>query len=97
MSTPLTDKQKRTRAIIFAVLALYLISVTERGLKNLGKDTAPTELLIEHASEKSQMQTKIDLLENKIHGYELEMLKIRTNVDDLSNDQLDSTWATLFD
>ena len=53
--------------------------------------------MIEHASEKIQMNTKIEFLTNKIHNYELEILKINSNIDDLSNDQLDSAWTKLFD
>jgi hypothetical protein len=79
---------------LIAIISIYLITVIER---IVNKDTSPTELLIEHATEKAQMQTKIDILENKTHEYELELLKIRTDIDNLSNDQVDSVWATIFD
>jgi hypothetical protein len=79
---------------LILIASIYLITVLERVLN---KDTAPTEMLIEHASEKAQMQTKIDLLENKVHDYEIDLLKIRTNVDNLTNDEVDSVWTTIFD
>jgi hypothetical protein len=79
---------------LILIFAIYLVSVLERVLN---QDSAPSEILIEHATERARMQTKIDLLENKIHGYEIELLKIRTDVDDYSNDEIDSVWATIFD
>jgi hypothetical protein len=79
---------------LILIASIYVITVLERVLN---KDTAPTEMLIEHATEKAQMQTKIDLLNTKVHGYEVQLLKIRTDVDNLTNDEVDSVWATIFD
>lgn len=95
--TPIMIRQRRTRTIIFALVAVYLVSVVERVVNKLNKDETPSEILIEHATERARMQTKIDLLENKIHGYEIELIKIRTDVDDYSNSEIDSVWATIFD
>ena len=88
----MTEKNIRIALIIIA--SIYFITVIERTL--LKKDSS-TEIMIEHASEKIQMNTKIEFLTNKIHNYELEILKINSNIDDLSNDQLDSAWTKLFD
>ena len=93
----LLRSQKITRAIIIAFVSIYLVTVIERIFKTVNKDKAPTELLIEHALEKAQMQSKIDALNNKIHDYEIDILKIRIDVSNLSNDQIDSTWTAIFD
>ena len=79
---------------LILAFSIYFITVIERFLN---KDEAPTELLIEHASEKAQMQSKIDLLNSKIHDYEIDILKIRIDVNNLTNDQIDSTWTSIFD
>ena len=79
---------------LILIASIYLVTVIERVVN---KDTAPTEMLIEHATEKAQMQTLIDLQNNKIHDYEIELLKIRADVDNLTNDEVDSVWATIFD
>ena len=93
MKTPLLKKQRIYRGLIIAIASLYAISVLER---TLIKEETPTELLIEHNAEKARMQTKIQILEKQIHDYEIELLKIRTDVDDLSNDQIDSVWTNIF-
>lgn len=85
--------QKTIKIILIVLASVYLITVIERTL--LKKDTS-TDMMIEHATEKAQMNTKIDILNNQIHSYELELLKIRTSVEDLSDDQLDSTWTAIF-
>ena len=79
---------------LILIASIYLVTVIERVVN---KDTAPTEMLIEHATEKAQMQTLIDLQNNKIHDYEIELLKIRADVDNLTNDEVDSVWTTIFD
>jgi hypothetical protein len=86
--------EKYTLYAIILVASIYVVSVVERALN---KDTAPSELLIEHAVEKAQMTTKIELLNNKIHDYEIKLLKTRVDIGNMSSDELDSTWATLFD
>ena len=87
----ITEKNIRIALIIIA--SVYLITVIERTLL---KKESSTEIMIEHASEKMQMNTKIEFLTNKVHNYEIEIFKINSNVDNLSNDQLDSAWAKLF-
>jgi len=94
MKTPMLRSEKYTFYVIILIASMYIVSVVER---SLNKDKAPTEMLIEHATEKAQMQTKIDLLNNKIHGYEVQLLKIRTDVDNLTNDEVDSVWTAIFD
>jgi hypothetical protein len=86
--------QKLIIVFLIVVASIYLITALER---MISKEDNSTELLIEHAAEKAQMKTKIDLLENKVHSYELEILKIRTEVVDMSDDQLDSTWSAIFE
>tara|TARA_R110002126_G_scaffold93089_1_gene220711 strand:+ start:2262 stop:2519 length:258 start_codon:yes stop_codon:yes gene_type:complete len=80
--------------VIIGIGCIYLITVIERFVN---KDTNSSELLIEHAIEKAKMSTKIEDLNSKIHDYELEILKVNINVLDLSNDQVDSVWSTMFD
>ena len=88
-----SENSRIIRNIIIFLASVYLITVIERTLL---KDDSQTEIMIEHATEKAQMTTKIDLLNNQIHKYELQLLKIRADVSDMSNDQLDSTWSTIF-
>jgi len=71
----------------------YLIFVIERKLNQVEPDSA---LILEYSLEKAKMQTEINLLNQKIHSYEVEILKIRNDVDNLTSSQLDSVWATIF-
>lgn len=81
------------KTILFAIMSIYLITVVERLLSR--KDHS-SELIIEHAQEKARLKTKIDLLENKIHNYELDIIKIQNDVSDLNNNELDSVWTSVF-
>ena len=46
--------------------------------------------------EKNELKNEVKHLQEKIHDYELEILKTHLRVDDYSNDELDSVWANIF-
>lgn len=79
--------------IFILIGAIYLITVIERKLL---KEDDQTEIMIEHAQEKAQMQSEINVLNNKVHSYEIEIIKNNATVDTLSDAQLDSVWTDLF-
>jgi len=60
------------------------------------KEEGHTIEMIQHEREKAQMNESIQVLNNQIHRYEIEILKSHASIDSFSNDQLDSAWTNIF-
>ena len=98
MEAPLTKTQKWIRAVIIGATAVYLIALLflTKSLNVKNDSIENDKLLLEHTVEKLEMQIKIDSLNQQIHDYELKILKIRIDVNNLNNNQLDSVWSDIF-
>jgi len=79
--------------ILILIASIYLIVVIERLFDD---KSYQNELIMQHIEEKAQMQTKLNTLNNKIHTYEIQILKNNADVDGLSDGGLDSLFTSLF-
>jgi len=97
MDAPLTRDQKAIRAVIIGATAIYLMVLLFFAINRKSDPIENDKLLLEHTIEKLEMQTQIDSLNQKIQDYEIKILQIRIDVNNLNNDQLDSVWSEIFD
>ena len=74
--------------ILIIIAVIYGISVFERLLNNTNNES---EFLLEYKSEKINLQNEIFVLVNKINSYEKIILKNRTDINNMSSAERDST------
>lgn len=78
---------------VIVLAFLYAVTICERLLVDKHTDDST---IVQYEREKAQMQGEINQLESKISEYELKIQLNNARIDGLSDDQLDSTWATIF-
>ena len=85
-------KKETIKIILVVLLLLYAASVLERLIWN-----RYTEKEIEaHRVEKEKYDDRIQELETKLYQHEINFIKSNAAVDAYTNEQLDSTWSTIF-
>lgn len=73
--------------------SIYLVTVFER---EFGNKSHESDIKRAYEQGKQEMRSKNEDLEHQIRKYEADQLKEELVIDGMSNDELDSTWATIF-
>ena len=74
--------------VLIIIAVIYVITFFERLLNTTNYES---EFLLEHQSEKINLQNEIFVLVNKINNYEKIILQNRTDINNMSSSERDST------
>ena len=82
--------------ILLIVCAICIVASVSMSINSCEREADNYSEYEKHLKEKEELQKEVKHLQEKIHDYELEILKTHLRVDDYSNDELDSVWTNIF-
>ena len=86
-------KQLTPTHLILIVFVVYYVVMDQ--IKYSKQSTQETEY-IQQIKEQAILNDSINSLNNKVHSYEIKLLKKHLSVDGFSNAEIDSVWSSIF-